>query len=29
MDRRILALDEALTAFSRVAPQQAKGVELR
>jgi RNA polymerase sigma factor (TIGR02999 family) len=28
-DRRILALDEALTAFSQVAPRQAKVVELR
>jgi RNA polymerase sigma factor (TIGR02999 family) len=28
-DRSILALDEALTAFSRVAPRQAKVVELR
>ena len=28
-DRAILALDEALTAFSRVAPRQAKVVELR
>ena len=28
-DRFILALDEALTAFSRVAPRQAKVVELR
>src|SRR5215472_2599027 len=28
-DRSILALDEALTAFSEVAPRQAKGVELR
>ena len=27
--RRILALDEALTAFSQVAPRQAKLVELR
>lgn len=29
MDRSILALDEALTAFSQVAPRQAKVVELR
>ena len=28
-DRTMLALDEALTAFSRVAPRQAKVVELR
>ena len=28
-DRSILALDEALTAFSKVAPRQAKVVELR
>ena len=28
-DRSILALDEALTAFSRVAPRQARVVELR
>jgi len=28
-DRSILALDEALTSFSRVAPRQAKVVELR
>ena len=28
-DREILALDEALTAFSQVAPRQAKVVELR
>jgi RNA polymerase sigma factor (TIGR02999 family) len=28
-DRSILALDEALTAFSGVAPRQAKVVELR
>jgi RNA polymerase sigma factor (TIGR02999 family) len=28
-DRSILALDEALTAFSRLAPRQAKVVELR
>src|SRR4026209_43879 len=28
-DRSILALDEALTAFSRVAPRQASVVELR
>jgi RNA polymerase sigma factor (TIGR02999 family) len=28
-DRSILALDEALTAFTRVAPRQAKVVELR
>src|SRR5438874_6104295 len=28
-DRSILALDEALTAFSRLAPRQAKLVELR
>jgi RNA polymerase sigma factor (TIGR02999 family) len=28
-DRRILALDEALTAFSQLAPRQAKVVELR
>ena len=28
-DRSIVALDEALTAFSRVAPRQAKVVELR
>ena len=28
-DRSILAVDEALTAFSRVAPRQAKVVELR
>ena len=28
-DRSILALDEALTAFSHVAPRQAKVVELR
>ena len=28
-DRRILALDDALTAFSLVAPRQAKVVELR
>ena len=28
-DRSILALDEALTEFSRVAPRQAKVVELR
>jgi RNA polymerase sigma factor (TIGR02999 family) len=28
-DRSILALDEVLTAFSRVAPRQAKVVELR
>jgi DNA-directed RNA polymerase specialized sigma24 family protein len=28
-DRPILALDEALTAFSRLAPRQAKVVELR
>ena len=28
-DWSILALDEALTAFSRVAPRQAKVVELR
>ena len=28
-DRAILALDEALTAFSRLAPRQAKVVELR
>jgi RNA polymerase sigma factor (TIGR02999 family) len=28
-DRSILALDEALTAFSLVAPRQAKVVELR
>jgi RNA polymerase sigma factor (TIGR02999 family) len=28
-DRAILALNEALTAFSRVAPRQAKVVELR
>ena len=28
-ERSILALDEALTAFSRVAPRQAKVVELR
>jgi RNA polymerase sigma factor (TIGR02999 family) len=28
-DQSILALDEALTAFSRVAPRQAKVVELR
>ncbi len=28
-DRSILALDEALTAFSRIAPRQAKVVELR
>jgi RNA polymerase sigma factor (TIGR02999 family) len=27
--RSVLALDEALTAFSRVAPRQAKVVELR
>jgi hypothetical protein len=29
LDRSILALDEALTAFSRVAPRQAQVVELR
>jgi len=28
-ERSILALDEALTAFSRIAPRQAKVVELR
>ena len=28
-ERSILALDEALTAFSQVAPRQAKVVELR
>jgi RNA polymerase sigma factor (TIGR02999 family) len=28
-DRAILALDEALTAFSEIAPRQAKVVELR
>jgi len=28
-DRSILALDEVLTAFSQVAPRQAKVVELR
>ena len=28
-DRSILAVDEALTAFSRLAPRQAKVVELR
>jgi RNA polymerase sigma factor (TIGR02999 family) len=28
-DRSILALDEALTAFSELAPRQAKVVELR
>ena len=28
-DRTILALDEALTAFSQVAPRQARVVELR
>ena len=28
-DRPVLALDEALTAFSQVAPRQAKVVELR
>ena len=28
-DRSILALDEALTAFSQVAPRQARVVELR
>ena len=28
-DRSILALDEALTRFSRLAPRQAKVVELR
>jgi DNA-directed RNA polymerase specialized sigma24 family protein len=28
-DRSILALDEALTEFSQVAPRQAKVVELR
>jgi RNA polymerase sigma factor (TIGR02999 family) len=28
-DRSIVALDEALTAFSRLAPRQAKVVELR
>jgi RNA polymerase sigma factor (TIGR02999 family) len=28
-DRSILALDDALTAFSRMAPRQAKVVELR
>jgi RNA polymerase sigma factor (TIGR02999 family) len=28
-DRSILALDEALTAFSKIAPRQAKVVELR
>src|SRR5262245_48910193 len=28
-DRSILAVDEALTAFSRMAPRQAKVVELR
>lgn len=28
-DRAIVALDEALTAFTEVAPRQAKGVELR
>jgi RNA polymerase sigma factor (TIGR02999 family) len=28
-DRSILALDEALTAFSRIAPRQASVVELR
>jgi len=28
-DRSILALDEALTAFSQLAPRQAKVVELR
>ena len=28
-DRTVLALDEALTEFSRVAPRQAKVVELR
>ena len=28
-ERSILALDDALTAFSRVAPRQAKVVELR
>jgi RNA polymerase sigma-70 factor (ECF subfamily) len=28
-DRSILALDEALTAFSRLAPRQARVVELR
>jgi RNA polymerase sigma factor (TIGR02999 family) len=28
-DRSILALDDALTAFSQVAPRQAKVVELR
>jgi len=28
-DRSIVALDDALTAFSRVAPRQAKVVELR
>ena len=28
-DRSILALDEALTAFSQVAPREARGVELR
>ena len=28
-DRSILALDEALTAFSQIAPRQAKVVELR
>jgi|SRR5215471_18871018 len=27
--RTILALDEALTAFSKIAPRQAKAVELR
>jgi RNA polymerase sigma factor (TIGR02999 family) len=29
LDRSILALDEALTAFSRLAPRQARVVELR
>jgi len=28
-DRSILAVDEVLTAFSKVAPRQAKAVELR
>ena len=28
-DRSILAVDEALTAFSQLAPRQAKVVELR
>jgi DNA-directed RNA polymerase specialized sigma24 family protein len=28
-DRSIMALDEALTAFSQIAPRQAKVVELR